>query len=151
MNLRLFSLRDLARVTEYVRHLPWTRDGKGIAYRVVIEELKPRASSEQNSAQFAWFNEAARQHCEYDAKGYRAFAKLHYGVPILRSEDEEFREKYDRIIRPLSYEQKLELMVEPFDFPITRLMHREQKSRYLDAVWQWLTGLGVNLEKEKAA
>lgn len=150
MNLRMFSLSDLARVCDAVRHLPWTRNGEGIAYRVVIEELKPRATREQNSAQHAWFAEAARQHCEFDAEGYRAYAKLHFGVPILRNEDDEFRASYDRVIRPLPYELKLEAMRVPLDLPVTRIMTRDQKSRYLDQVWQWLTGLGVDLERRAA-
>ena len=147
ISIRLFSLADLAKVCDAIRRLPWNT---GKQWRVVIEELKPRATREQNSAQFAWFNEAAKQHCEYDAEGYRAYCKLHFGVPILRAEDDEFREKYDRIIRPLPYEQKIELMRVPFDFPITRLMCKDQKSRYLDQVWQWLTGLGVDLERKAA-
>ena len=60
-----------------------------------------------------------------------AYCKLHFGVPILRRDSLEYRQKYDRIIRPMSYEQKLELMVEPFDFPVTSAMNVAQHGAVL--------------------
>jgi len=101
-------------------------------YQVVVEPLSKKRSIQQNRLQRQWCNDLATQG-DMTAEQYRAHSKLHIGVPILRSESEDFKEKYDRIIKPLPYDQKLELMAEPFDFPVTRLMTKEQSIKYLDA------------------
>jgi hypothetical protein len=80
-----------------------------------------------------------------DEESVRAFLKLHMGVAILREDDEVFREKYDRIVRPHSYEEKLEMMAVPFDFPITRLMSTEQEKRYLDEIQRYFSERGFIL------
>jgi hypothetical protein len=95
-----------------------------------------RRSVEQNRLQRLWLKEVAEQAGDRTPEDVRGDAKLRFGVPILRAENEEFREKYDRIIKPLPYEQKIELMMEPIDFPVTRLMTAEQKTRFLDAFFR---------------
>ena len=55
------------------------------------------------------------------------------------------REKYDRIIRPMSYEDKLACMMEPLDFPVTRLMSASQKVRYLDHMHRHFLEMGLEL------
>ena len=75
-------------------------------------------TEEQNRLQRAWCNEIAEQLGDRTAEDVRGLAKLTMGVPILRAENDEFREKYDRILRPLPYEAKLECMTEPLDFPV---------------------------------
>lgn len=99
----------------------------------------------QNHLQFKWMVEAANQLCDETSEEKRAYCKLHFGVPIRRNDDAEFREKYDRIIRPLPYEHKLALMASPFDFPVTREMSIPQMSQYLDAVYRHFTAQGVQL------
>lgn len=100
---------------------------------------------EQNKLQRLWLNEAAEQLGDMTAEEYRAYCKLHHGVPIMRAAHDEFREKYDRLIRPRSYEEKLELMAVPMDFPVTRLMTTKQKTQYLDAIANDFRGRGVVL------
>ena|SRR3990167_1620001 len=104
-----------------------------------------RRSVEQNRLQRLWLAEIAEQLGDRTPEEIRAFCKLTLGVPILRAESDLFREKYDRIIRPMPYETKLELMGEPMDFPVTRLMTTEQNTRYLDSVSRYFTERGVVL------
>ena len=113
-------------------------------YTVTVEKGAKR-SNEQNRTQRMWHNEAAEQLQDESAEDKRAYCKLHFGVPILRNENEEFCSAYDRVFRSLPYETKLELMKVPFDFPVTRLMRTGQKKRYLDDVWHYYTALGVQL------
>ena len=101
-------------------------------------------SIEQNRLQRLWLNEAAEQG-DHTAEEYRAYCKLTLGVPILRAENEAFAEQYDRIVKPLPYEAKLELMMEPIDFPVTRLMTSKQKTQYLDQMWRLFSGMGFQL------
>ncbi|WP_163557550.1 hypothetical protein [Halomonas sp. NO4] len=98
----------------------------------------------QNRLLHQWFRDAAEQG-DMTAQEYRAQCKLHFGVPILREESDGFREKYDRLIKPRLYEEKLEFMVEPFDFPVTRLMTARQFRRFLDTIHEHFTGLGFEL------
>ena len=104
-------------------------------------------SVEQNKLQRLWLNEAEEQLGEYTAEEYRAYCKLHFGVPILRAEDEHFCEEYDDKIKDrYTYEEKLEMMIGPkIELPVTRLMTTRQKTTYLDAMHHHFTTLGVKL------
>lgn len=69
-----------------------------------------------------------------DVNDARAYCKLHLGVGI-RREDEDYNEVYATMIKDrFSYEEKLSLMVEPVDFPVTRKMNKDQFSRYVEAI-----------------
>ena len=85
----------------------------------------------QNSMSHGIYEQIAKELPEDSALGWKCFCKLHFGVMILRSEDEEFRQAYDSCIKGLTYEQKLEVMKV---LPVTSRMNKEQKSRYMDAV-----------------
>lgn len=118
--------------------------GRKLPFTVELADGRKR-STEQNRLQRLWLNEIAEQAGDRTAEEVRGEAKLRFGVPILRSEDEVFREKYDRLIRPLPYVAKLELMMEPIDFPVTRLMTSDQTTRYLDAIYRHYTEHGFAL------
>ena len=104
-----------------------------------------RRSIEQNRLQRKWVQEIAEQRGDESAEYYRGYCKLRFGVPIMRRDDDTFREKYDRIIKGLPYETKIELMMEPMDFPVTRMMNVKQKSEYLDAINRHFAEQGVVL------
>src|SRR3990167_3780853 len=92
----------------------------------------------QNKLQRLWLNEVAEQLGDRTPEEVRGYCKLILGVPILRAENETFRERYDAIVRPLPYEAKLAIMMEPLDMPVTRLMSTDQTTRFLDAMHrQW--------------
>jgi len=118
-------------------------------YTVAIRDGKHRTNN-QNRLQYKWYQEAADQLQDQTAEDYRAYCKLHFGVPILRNCHEAFAEKYDRLIKPLPYEIKIEYMQEPLGFPVTSLMNTKQKKQYLDAVNTHLAGLGVLLTDPEA-
>ena len=101
-------------------------------------------SLDQNRLMWKWMTEAADQLKDDTPAGYHAFCKLHFGIPILR-EDEDFRADYDAIVKPLDYEKKLKAMSPPIDFEVTRLMKTGQLKRYLDDVYTHFTALGVRL------
>ncbi len=48
-------------------------------------------------------------------------------------------------VKPLPYETKMALMVEPFDFPVTRIMTVDQERRFLDDVFRFYTEQGIVL------
>ncbi len=108
-----------------------------------------KRSINQNRLQRKWVLELDEQmqqlNPEITPEMVRATLKLHYGVPILREESEAFRLQYDRVIKPLSYEDKLLLMQEPIDFPVTRLMTTKQNKVYLDNIFRDMSGKGFVL------
>lgn len=104
-----------------------------------------RRSVEQNKLQRKWMAEIAEQLGDRTAEEVRGHCKLHHGVPILREESELFRAKYDQFVKPLPYPQKLALMMEPLDMPVTRLLTAAGKSKYLDEVFRQFSEMGVVL------
>jgi hypothetical protein len=116
----------------------------GTGYLITITEQGEERSHQQNRLQQLWHSQAADQLKDETAEEKRAYCKLHFGVPILRN-DEAFKAHYDRVIKPMDYQTKLALMMEPFDFPVTRLMTVKQKTEFLDRIYQHYTGLGVQL------
>lgn len=110
---------------------------------ITLTKGAPR-SLDQNRLQHMWMLELEMQG-DMTASEYRAYCKLHFGVPLLRQENEAFRLQYDSVVRPLTYDQKIEIMKEPIDFPTTRLMTMRQKKVYLDDVYTFWTGKGFRL------
>jgi hypothetical protein len=104
-------------------------------------------SLDQNAISHAWYEQVADELREDDAVGVKRFCKLHFGVPILRAEDMDFREMYDTAIKPhLSYEQKVKAM----DYlPVTSQMTVKQLSSYLLDMQEHYRSAGVRLEFPK--
>lgn len=101
-------------------------------------------SIEQNRLNRLWMLELEEQG-DMTAEEYRAYSKAFFGIPILLAENEAFRQQYEAIVKPLPYEQKLEIMKTPIDFPVTRLMTVKQEKKYLDDVFSYWTGKGYKL------
>ena len=55
------------------------------------------------------------------------------------------------MIRPrFDYAEKLALMVEPHDYPVTRIMTVKQEKQMLDKIWNHFAGLGFQLTDPEA-
>jgi hypothetical protein len=109
--------------------------------------LKPKFGKgrtvDQNSISHAWYAQVARELREDNKRGVKRFCKLHFGVPILRAEDDEFREAYDSTVRKaLTYEQKLVAMDM---LPVTSRMTTKQLSEYMVDVQDHYRARGVQL------
>lgn len=106
-------------------------------------------SVDQNRLQRLWINEIAEQLGDMTPEEVRGLCKLQFGVPILRAENSRFCETYDRYVKPRSYEEKLALMMEPLDMPVTRIMTTDQKTRFLEALSKHFLAQGVVLTEPK--
>lgn len=104
--------------------------------RVTVKTGTAR-SLNQNAIAHAWYGQIARELREDTPLGVKLFCKLHYGVPIMRAEDEEFRDLYDLVIKPLTYEKKLKAMNA---WPVTSIMNKDQNSQYLEAMQEAYAG-----------
>lgn len=106
-----------------------------------------KRSLAQNRLQRLLCNEIASQWEGHNAEYVRAYCKLTIGVPILRAASEAFREKYDRLLKPMTFEQKIEIMSEPMDLPVTRIMTVAQKSEFLTGIYDHFTNKGFELTR----
>lgn len=118
--------------------------GQKLPFTVTITRGKNR-TADQNRLNRLWCNEIAEQLGDRTAEEVRGELKLRFAIPILRAENDDFAEKYDRIIKNLPYETKLELMMLPIDLPATRLMRTDQFTRYLDEVYRFYRQQGLVL------
>lgn len=101
----------------------------------------------QNSLSHRWYEQVSLELREDDARGVKRYCKLHFGVPILRAEDDDFREAYDGSIKSsLTYEQKLVAMDM---LSVTSLMTTKQISQYMQDVQDHYRERGVQLEFPK--
>jgi hypothetical protein len=119
-------------------------EGRDLPFTVKYEAGRKR-STDQNRLQRQWMNDLASQLPDYDAEGWRAYCKLHFGIAIRKAADEEYADTYDKRIRPLPYELKLSLMRTPMDLPVTRDMSSKQMTQYLDQIHKHFTEQGVVL------
>lgn len=115
-----------------------------LPFSVTVTKGK-RRSFEQNRLQRLWMNEISEQLGDMTPEECRGYCKLTIGVPILRAENAAFCERYDSIVKRLPYEQKLAVMMEPLDLPVTRMMTTDQKTRYLDGIYRHFTEKGITL------
>lgn len=102
-----------------------------LRWRISIVEFTETRSEKQNALSHSWYGDMVKALNDNDALGYKCYCKLHFGVPIMRAEDEEFRNVYDMVIKGLDYAKKLEIMK---ILPVTSLMNTKQLTQYLDAV-----------------
>lgn len=104
-----------------------------------------KRTGRQNDGSHAWYAVIAAQLGDRTAQDVRAESKLHIGVPI-RREDPEFDAYYVAVVKPLPYEVKLALMIEPFELPITSKMNKDQMTRYLERFFEHWAKQGVHFE-----
>ena len=116
------------------------RWGRSKYLRIVVRERK--RSLNQNDQTHVWYAQIAEQLREDTPREVKNFCKLHYGVPILRAEDSDFRKFYDKAIRVLPYVDKLESM----DYvPVTSIMTVAQLKQYTDRMQAEYAKRGVIL------
>ena len=129
------SLANLLRGRKLPITVTWTQDA-------------PRSTAQNRLAQ-RWFTDIATQLGDQTHEDVRADCKLRFGVPILRAENEAFRLSYDRVIKDLPYEHKLDA-IKAFDLPVTRLMTAKQMTAFMDEMQQNWTAQGVRLTDPEA-
>jgi hypothetical protein len=115
---------------------------------ITIIQGAPRSDLQNRLAQ-RWFTDISRQLGDQSHDHVRAFCKLTIGIPILRAENEAFKAQYDRVLKHLSYEEKLEA-VRVFDLPVTRLMSTKQMGQFMDEMQRFWAEKSVRLTDPEA-
>ena len=101
--------------------------------RIQIDKKKKTRTIKQNNTANRWYRDCEAQG-DMKAWEYKAYCKLHFGIPILRRDSIKFKDGYDSKVKKFDYETKLMFMGEPYSFPVTSLMNVKQQSEYLDIV-----------------
>ena len=83
----------------------------------------------QNDMSFEQYTRIGEQLYGGDTELARRECKLEIGVPILRRDEEKFRDIYDKYLRSASYEEKMELMGM---MQVTSLFTTTQHKEYID-------------------
>ena len=143
VNDQLYSMKYICKTAEEKANVADIILNAESALTVDIDDFEKRTNS-QNNMLYRIYEKLAKQG-DQTAQEYRAEIKLRYGVPILRRDDEEFRQQYNRLILNRSYEEKLDFMLPPIEMPVTSLMSKEQKAEMLDNVIRDYTKQGFFL------
>jgi len=151
------SVNSSAKLSEAVSRL--TKLWRDSHYVVVSLRVGKDRTLDQNALWFSLYQRIAEMTQIGEVEDARRFCKLHHGVPIMRRDDPDFRDGWNRIFLNLTYEEKLALMGEcslfgPDGFPVTRLFNRAQGVQYTDRVVDDFRTKGVffdDLLKDKAA
>lgn len=102
-------------------------------------------TSRQNRLFHQYLIDITRQMQTESHEWWRGYSKLHIGVPILRREDETFREEYDKTVRPLPYETKIRCMMEPISLPVTSRFTTVLMKEFLDEMHRHFSEQGIEL------
>jgi len=132
------TIKDEPRRDELLKHI------QGLALPFTLEFPDDDHSLKQNNLQWKWCAEAAEQLHEYSTDYYQGYCKRKFGVRILMAASEKYRDKYERTIGKLLYEEQVDVMRGPL-FAVTRVMTKKQFSQYLDEIFQYFSMLGVKL------
>lgn len=118
--------------------------------KFVVVSLRPGKDRtlDQNALWFAFYKRIAEMTQIGDAADARRYCKLHIGVQILLNEDVEFQQAWYRVMRHLTYEEKLAAMggcklFGPDGMPVTSLFNRAQGVAYTDRILAEFTAKGV--------
>jgi len=104
-----------------------------------------KRTDRQNRLFHLWVGEIQRQNQDESHEWWRGYCKLVIGVPLLRHEDEAFREAYDQSVKGLPFEQKIRCMMEPIAMPVTSRMTTKQMTAFLDGVHRHFAEQGIIL------
>ena len=136
------------RQPEHIPALTRILEGRKLPITVSWSQGALRADAQNRLAQ-RWFTDVSLQLGDQTHEDVRAMCKLHFGVPILRAENEAFCASYDRTMKHLPYEDKL-AAIKAFDLPVTRLMTVKQMTAFMDEMQRHWIGQGVRLTDPEA-
>ena len=113
---------------------------------VKISATVGKRSLDKNALAYVWYADISRFKQDESPIEVRCFCKLHFGVPILRAENEAFAEYYNKfVLHQATYEEKLRFMM---FCDITSIMTQKQMTNYLNQMQLHWQGEGLFLESK---
>ena len=117
--------------------------GIPVPFELVISDKRTR-TLEQNALLHKWVEELTEQRGDVESGDVKAEIKLRFGIPILRRDEPKFKETYDRLLKPISYEEKIEL-IRYMGLPVTSVMSVKQLTELLETAERYYTSKGFTL------
>jgi len=104
---------------------------------ISIKEQAKHRGINQNYVSHGWYKKVSLEEGEYTPEGVKRLCKYHFGVPILRADDEELNAWCVKVIDMLPYESKIEAMEH---IPVTSLMTTKQMMLYMETMQNHYAG-----------
>ena len=104
---------------------------------ISIKERGKHRSLDQNWVSHGWYKKVSLEEGEYTPEEIKRLCKLHFGVPILRADDEAFNAWCVNVIDLLPYESRVEAMEH---LPVTSIMTTKQMSLYMEHMQKHYAG-----------
>ena len=121
---------------------------KALSFPFTLEWRKGADRSHaQNKTMWMWAGQFSQALGDRTADEVQKEWKLTLGVPILRSENGEFRDFYDQALKPLAYSAKLRAMEY---VPVTRIMTVPQMASFMNQIQRQAAENGVRLTDPEA-
>ena len=142
------SVNSASRLTEALTRI--TEAYRQHKYLVLSVRPGKDRSLDQNGLWFGIYKRAAASGTQGSEAEVRAYCKLHFGVPIMRRDDERFAAGWARYFEDKPYSEQLFLMganplFGPDGFPVTRLFGTKQGVEYTEAMAAHFSAQGVFL------
>lgn len=137
-------LREPAHVEALARLLA----GRKLPMTVTFTQGAARTSL-QNALAQRWFTDIARQLGDSTHDDIRAMCKVQIGVPILRAENDAFRQQWDATFGAMPHGAQIDA-VKVLDVPVTRLMTLRQMTAFMDEMQRHWSGIGIRLTDPEA-
>lgn len=109
---------------------------------VIVEQVRPRRSNDQNSLSFAVYTQISEQSDDQTIVDIRRHCKLDFGIPVLCEAKAEYAGIYHATVGQLDYERQLLCMDW---YKVTSEMSKAVFSYYMDEVIRAYTQLGYAL------
>lgn len=135
-----FTVKTPDMMKAVIAHL----ESRTLPCTIYIEKGAKRSTAQERTHRM-WMRELEEQGDQM-AEEYRGFSKLWFGVGLLKYQSEPWAVAYDNIVKPLDYDQKLKLMMEPISYPLTSIMTTKTFAQYLNDVFQYWTGRLIDTE-----
>jgi len=134
-------VHDQASLAAVMGYLSGIKPSASRPYTVKVAQGDEDRSLKQNRLSFMWYQ--LRGSITGHGKIHeRCLCKLHYGVPILMRDDDDFLRFFQKALAPMAYQDQLDAM----EFvPVTRLMTVKQFAEYLTDVDQESAKAGIML------
>ena len=112
---------------------------------IVSVKVTDHRNLDQNALLHKWFGIIAKEQGD-TPENVKNFCKLTYGVPVLRSEDQEFNSFYRACIHGLTYEQKLKAVKY---ISVTSRATVKQMAKIIDHIQKSYAENGIVLKSNK--
>lgn len=99
---------------------------------------------DQNALVNVWYRQIGEEY-GLDFEEARAYCKLIFGIPMLRTKSKHFRNTYDKYLKHMSYREKMNVIMHT-DLPVTSTFNTKEMSEYMESMQRYFADKGLRLK-----